>query len=131
MNLEEVQFSRLIEGCIVKIKYPVEVQAQLDVRRYNKICEDSKGDIMVFSLSPGEYYKVFEVGTNGSVPISWLDLVMDTGWIQPCVHTKYLTLDDECSKYNEEIFKNREWEARIAEKWGILKKETRLSAEHK
>lgn len=53
MNLEEVQFSRLIKGCIVKIKYPVEVQAQLDVRRYNKICEDSKGDIMVFSLSPG------------------------------------------------------------------------------
>ena len=107
MNLEEVQFSRLIKGCLVKIKYPVEVQAQFDVSRYSKICEDSKGDIMSFSLSPGEYYKVFEVGIDGGAPIIWLDIVMDTGWIQPAIHTRYLTLDDECNKYNEEILSTR------------------------
>ena len=107
MTLEEVQFSRLIKGCIVKVKYPVDVQAQLDIRRYSKICENSKGHVVDFSLSPGEYYKVFEVGINGGVPIIWLDLAKDTGWIQPWVHTKFLTLDDECNKYNEEILSTR------------------------
>ena len=28
------------------------------------------------------------------------------------MYPKFLTLDDECIKYNEEVFKNREWEAR-------------------
>lgn len=107
MTLEEVQFSRLIKGCIVKVKYPVDVQAQFDVSRYNEICEDSKGDVMSFPLSPGEYYKVFEIGIHDGAPIIWLDLVSDTGWIQPCIHTRYLTLDDECNKYNEEILSTR------------------------
>ena len=107
MNLEEVKLSRLIKGCIVKVKYPVEVQAQFDVSRYNEICEDSKGDMMSFPLSPEEYYKVFEIGVVNGAPIIWLDLVSDTGWIQPWIHTRYLTLDDECNKYNEEILSTR------------------------
>lgn len=107
MNLEEVQFSRLIKGCIVKIKYPVEVQAQLDVSRYTKICENSRGHIVGFSLSPGEYYKVFAVGIINGEPIIWLDLVPVTGYIQPWIYTRYLTLDDECNKYNEEILSTR------------------------
>ena len=102
MTLEEVQFSRLIKGCIVKVKYPVDVQAQLDIRRYSKICENSKGHVVDFSLSPGEYYNVF-AGMSGSEPIIWLDLVPVTGYLQPPVHTKFLNLDDECNKYNEEI----------------------------
>lgn len=107
MTLEEVQFSRLIKGCIVKVKYPVEVQAQLDVRRYNKICEDSKGYAINFSLSPGEYYKVFEVGITNGEPIISLDLVSDTGYMQPWIYPRFLTLDDECNKYNEEILSTR------------------------
>ena len=106
MTLEEVQFSRLIKGCIVKVKYPVDVQAQLDIRRYSKICENSKGHVVDFSLSPGEYYKVF-AGMSGSEPIIWLDLVPVTGYLQPPVHTKFLNLDDECNKYNEEILSTR------------------------
>ena len=106
MNLEEVQFSRLIKGCIVKVKYPVDVQAQLDIRRYSKICENSKGHVVDFSLSPGEYYKVF-AGMSGSEPIIWLDLVPVTGYLQPWIYTKFLTLDDECNKYNEEILSTR------------------------
>lgn len=107
MNLEEVQFSRLIKGCIVQVKCPVEVQCQADVRRYSKVCEGSKGYAESFSLSPGEYYKVFVVGIVGGEPIIWLDIVNDTGYLQPWIHTKFLTLDDECSKYNEEILSTR------------------------
>ena len=37
MNLEEVQFNRLIKGCIVKIKHPVDVQCQLlDISLFSK-----------------------------------------------------------------------------------------------
>lgn len=113
MNLEEVQFSRLIRGCIVKIKHPVNVQCQLlDISLFSK----SKDWEKTFSLSPGEYYKVFAIGMSGSHPIIYLDIVQDYGYLQPWVYPKFLTLDDECMKYNEEVFKNREWEARIAEK---------------
>ena len=108
MTLEEVQFSRLIKGCIVKVKYPVDVQAQLDIRRYSAVCEDAKkGDAVNFSLSPEEYYKVFEIGVVDGKPVIWLDLVQDIGYIQPWIYTKFLTLDDECNKYNEEIFSTR------------------------
>ena len=108
MTLEEVQFSRLIKGCIVKVKYPVDVQAQFDIRRYSTICEDAKkGDAVNFSLSPEEYYKVFEIGVVDGKPVIWLDLVQDTGYIQPWIYTKFLTLDDECNKYNEEILSTR------------------------
>ena len=113
MNLEEVQFNRLIKGCIVKIKHPVDVQCQLlDISLFSK----SKDWEKTFSLSPGEYYKVFAIGMSGSHPIIYLDIVQDYGYLQPWVYPKFLTLDDECIKYNEEVFKNREWEARIAEK---------------
>ena len=113
MNLEEVQFSRLIRGCIVKIKHPVNVQYQLlDISLFSK----SKDWEKTFSLSPGEYYKVFAIGMSGSHPIIYLDIVQDYGYSQPWVYPKFLTLDDECMKYNEEVFKNREWKARIAEK---------------
>lgn len=107
MNLEEVKLSRLIKGCIVKVKYPVDVQAQLDIRRYSKICENSKGYVVNFSLSPGEYYKVFEVGITNGEPIISLDLVKDTGYMQPWIYPRFLTLDDECNKYNEEILSTR------------------------
>lgn len=108
MNLEEVQFSRLIKGCIVKVKYPVDVQAQLlDIGLFSK----SKDWEKTFSLSPGEYYKVFAIGMSGSHLIIYLDIVQDYGYSQPWVYPKFLTLDDECMKYNEEVFKNREWEA--------------------
>ena len=113
MNLEEVQFNRLIKGCIVKIKHPVDVQCQLlDISLFSK----SKDWEKTFSLSPGEYYKVFAIGMSGSHPIIYLDIVQDYGYLQPWVYPKFLTLDDECMKYNEEVFKNRECEARIAEK---------------
>lgn len=113
MNLEEVKLSRLIKGCIVKIKHPVDVQCQLlDISLFSK----SKDWEKTFSLSPGEYYKVFAIGMSGSHPIIYLDIVQDYGYLQPWVYSKFLTLDDECMKYNEEVFKNREWEARIAEK---------------
>lgn len=118
MNLEEVQFNRLIKGCIVKIKHPVDVQCQLlDISLFSK----SKDWEKTFSLSPGEYYKVFAIGMSGSHPIIYLDIVQDYGYLQPWVYPKFLTLDDECMKYNEEVFKNREWEARIAEKIGNSK----------
>ena len=121
MNLEEVQFNRLIKGCIVKIKHPVDVQCQLlDISLFSK----SKDWEKTCSLSPGEYYKVFAIGISGSHPIIYLDIVQDYGYLQPWVYPKFLTLDDECMKYNEEVFENRKWEVRIAEKWGILKKET-------
>lgn len=113
MNLEEVKLSRLIKGCIVKIKHPVDVQCQLlDISLFSK----SKDWEKTFSLSPGEYYKVFAIRMSGSHPIIYLDIVQDYGYLQPWVYPKFLTLDDECMKYNEEVFKNREWEARIAEK---------------
>lgn len=118
MNLEEVQFSRLIKGCIVKIKHPVDVQCQLlDISLFSK----SKDWEKTFSLSPGEYYKVFAIGISGSHPIIYLDIVQDYGYLQPWVYLKFLTLDDECMKYNEEVFKSREWKARIAEKIGNSK----------
>lgn len=100
----------------MKVKHPVDVQAQFDIRCYSKICENSKGYAINFSLSPGEYYKVFAIGMSDSHPIIYLDIVQDYGYLQPWVYPKFLTLDDECMKYNEEVFKNREWEARIAEK---------------
>ena len=81
----------------MKVKYPVDVQAQLDIRRYSAVCKDAKkGDAVNFSLSPEEYYKVFEIGVVDGKPVIWLDLVQDTGYIQPWINTKFLTLDDEC-----------------------------------
>ena len=113
-----MQFSRLIKGCIVKIKHPVDVQCQLlDISLFSK----SKDWEKTFSLSPGEYYKVFAIGMSSSHPIIYLDIVQDYGYLQPWVYPKFLTLDNECMKYNEEVFKNREWEARIAEKIGNSK----------
>lgn len=104
MNLEEVQFNRLIKGCIVKIKHPVDVQCQLlDISLFSK----SKDWEKTFSLSPGEYYKVFAIGMSGSHPIIYLDIVQDYGYLQPWVYPKFLTLDDECMKYNEEILSTR------------------------
>ena len=104
MNLEEVQFNRLIKGCIVKIKHPVDVQCQLlDISLFSK----SKDWEKTFSLSPGEYYKVFAIGMSGIHPIIYLDIVQDYGYLQPWVYPKFLTLDDECMKYNEEIFSTR------------------------
>lgn len=104
MNLEEVQFNRLIKGCIVKIKHPVDVQCQLlDISLFSK----SKDWEKTFSLSPGEYYKVFAIGMSGSHPIIYLDIVQDYGYSQPWVYPKFLTLDDECNKYNEEILSTR------------------------
>lgn len=104
MNLEEVQFNRLIKGCIVKIKHPVDVQCQLlDISLFSK----SKDWEKTFSLSPGEYYKVFAIGMSGSHPIIYLDIVQDYGYLQPWVYPKFLTLDDECNKYNEEILSTR------------------------
>lgn len=107
MNLEELRFSRLIKGCIVKVKYPVEVQCQADIRRYSKVCKNSRGWGDSFSLFPGEYYKVFATVTSGGETIVFLDIVKDCGYIQPWVSTKFLTLDDECDKYNEEIFRDK------------------------
>ena len=52
------------------------------------------------------------IGMGRSHPIIYLDIVQDYGYLQPWVYPKFLTLDDECMKYNEEVFKNREWEAR-------------------
>lgn len=107
MNLEEVQFSRLLKGCIVKIKYPVEVQIQADIMSINRSNRPVKGWAENISLSPGEYYKVFATRIVGGEPIIWLDLVKDTGYMQPWVSTRFLTLDDECNKYNEEILSTR------------------------
>lgn len=108
MNLEELNLSRLTRGCVVKVKCLVEVQAQSDIRRYSKICENSKKcHIVPFSLSPREYYKVFAVNVVGGELVIWLDLIQDTGYIQPWIYARLLALDDECNKYNEEILSNR------------------------
>ena len=91
MTLEEVQFSRLIKGCIVKVKYSVDVQAQLDIRRYSAVCEDAKkGDI---------YYVPIDINPQ--------NMYEEYYWDNDDVDIKYYRMGLVCNTPEEAIAKTR------------------------
>lgn len=109
MNLDEVAISQLFEGCLVKVKKPINMSCTLkktemnmNPDRYNNPAPSKVIEI------PAEYFKVLKI--DGNCNCMTIKFFNDYSymWEQPVIGFDNVQLDDVCNKYNEKCFRIKE-----------------------
>ncbi|SFA76339.1 hypothetical protein [Selenomonas ruminantium] len=102
MKLNEVIISQLCEGCLVKVKKPIDTscsmmrtEKDMNINGYNNPMPSI--DITI----PAEYFKILKL--DGSCIT--LDFFYDYYWEQPIIAADNVELDDVCNEYNDRLFK--------------------------
>lgn len=113
MKLNEIAISQLFEGCLVKVKKPINMSCTLKKNemymnpdKYNNSMPSK--DIKI----PAEYFKILEIDRNcGCITIEFFN---DYGymWEQPAIGLDNVLLDDVCNEYNEKCFRVKEQDER-------------------
>lgn len=107
MKLDEVAISQLFEGCLVKVKKPI--NKSCSIQRVNwgsdtygepRPCKDIK--------IPAEYFKVIKIDDNyNRITIKFFN-DYDYMWEQPVIEFDKVQLDDVCNEYNKKCFRIKE-----------------------
>lgn len=101
MKLNEVAISQLFEGCLVKVKKPIntscflrKTEMNMNPDRFNNSMPSK--DIKI----PAEYFKILKI--DGNCNCITIKFFNDYGymWEQP--------VDDVCNEYNERFFRIKE-----------------------
>ena len=107
MKLSEVAISQLFEGCLVKVKKPIdmfcsmketETERARNTNKYNNPMP--RRDIKI----PAEYFKVLKIDANcNCITIKFFN-DYDYMWEQPVIDFDNVQLDDVCNEYNDRRF---------------------------
>ena len=102
MKLNEVAISQLFEGCLVKVKKPIDKSCS--IRQVNwGLNADTYGEPMPSKdiKIPAEYFKVLKIDGNcNCITIKFFN-DHDYMWEQPVIEFDNVQLDDVCNEYNE------------------------------
>ena len=109
MTLDDVAVSQLFEGCLVKVKKPIntsctlkQFEMNMNPNRYNNPAPSKAIKI------PAEYFKVLEIDYNyNCMTINFFN-DYDYMWEQPVIEFDNVQLDDVCNEYNEKCRRIKE-----------------------
>jgi len=109
MKLNEVEILQLFEGCLVKVKKPINMscpmkktEMNMNPNRYNNPMPNK--DIKI----PAEYFKVLKIDSNCNCIVIKFFNDYDYMWEQPILEFDNVQLDNVCHEYNKQCFRIKE-----------------------
>jgi len=109
MKLNEVAISQLFEGCLVKVKKPINMSCTLKKTEMNMYSDryNNPAPSKVIEI-PAEYFKVIKIDDNcNCITIKFFN-DYSYMWEQPVIGFDDVQLDDDCYEYNEKCFRIKE-----------------------
>ena len=112
MKLNEVAISQLFEGCLVKVKKPINMSCSMERTETEKFnINNNRFDNPMPSKDieiPAEYFKVLKIDADcNCITIKFFNNY-EYMWNQPVIEFDNVQLDDVCDEYNEKCFRNKE-----------------------